>query len=271
MRTSILFTIAVSCLLFMVHSSVADDTANEQNITPVVSLLLSDTEVDCDDENVCTDDTYDPSIGCVHTNNTAPCDDGSVCTENDTCSAGSCTGGTPLSCDDGNVCTDDFCDVVTGCFNIANTAPCNDLNGCTEDDTCSAGTCQGVSVTCPSDGLACTSEVCSSTGSVAYTCIIDIDPGWCLISNSCYSDGTFNPNNECLMCDVPRDQEDWSSNDGTPCDDGDPSTTIDICDAYGECIGLPEQLFPGINQQNSLCKLTSERVDARLSKTQWDS
>ena len=66
-------------------------------------------ESDCDDENPCTDDTCDPTIGCVHTPNTEACDDGNVCTDADICDgAGECTG-TPVICDDENPCTDDTC------------------------------------------------------------------------------------------------------------------------------------------------------------------
>jgi cysteine-rich repeat protein len=46
----------------------------------------------CDDGNLCTDDSCDPAIGCVNTNNTAPCNDDNACTQTDVCSAGSCVG-----------------------------------------------------------------------------------------------------------------------------------------------------------------------------------
>ena len=46
----------------------------------------------CDDGNVCTDDSCNPSSGCVFANNTAPCNDNDMCTTNDHCSAGVCSG-----------------------------------------------------------------------------------------------------------------------------------------------------------------------------------
>jgi cysteine-rich repeat protein len=46
----------------------------------------------CDDGNLCTDDSCDPAIGCVNTNNTAPCDDDNACTQTDVCSGGGCVG-----------------------------------------------------------------------------------------------------------------------------------------------------------------------------------
>lgn len=68
MRSNIFFMLAVSCLLFMVHKSVAEDTLSKQVLVPVMSLLLKDTEVNCDDGNTCTSDTYDTSSNtCINT------------------------------------------------------------------------------------------------------------------------------------------------------------------------------------------------------------
>jgi len=86
----------------------------------------------CDDQNVCTDDTCDPQKGCVHTNNTNSCDDGNVCTINDVCSQGNCVG-TPVttetSCNDG---TDNDCDGLIDCadFDCAGITPCNYTRPC---------------------------------------------------------------------------------------------------------------------------------------------
>ncbi|MFQ5461501.1 MAG: hypothetical protein ACE5E5_02630, partial [Phycisphaerae bacterium] len=52
----------------------------------------------CDDGNVCTDDTCDPATGCVNTNNVAACDDGNACTTTDVCDgAGVCAGVNPAN------------------------------------------------------------------------------------------------------------------------------------------------------------------------------
>jgi hypothetical protein len=48
--------------------------------------------LDCDDGNVCTDDSCDPGTGCQYVNNTAPCDDGLFCTTGEICSLGVCAG-----------------------------------------------------------------------------------------------------------------------------------------------------------------------------------
>ena len=116
---------------------------------------------DCDDGNVCTDDTCDVDANCVFTNNTASCDDGDPCTVGDTCGGGACQpGGGALDCDDGNGCTDDSCDPATGCVNANNTAPCDDGNPCTVDDTCGGGACiSGLGPDCD-DGDECTFDDC---------------------------------------------------------------------------------------------------------------
>ena len=74
--------------------------------------------LNCDDRDICTDDTCDPTSGCAHVYNTAPCDDGDACTSNDTCSGGTCVSGAAPNCDDANVCTDDSCDSETGCVYV---------------------------------------------------------------------------------------------------------------------------------------------------------
>lgn len=45
----------------------------------------------------------------------APCDDTDLCNGRETCQAGVCRPGTPLSCDDGDPCTVNSCDPTVGC------------------------------------------------------------------------------------------------------------------------------------------------------------
>ncbi|MFQ5461272.1 MAG: hypothetical protein ACE5E5_01460, partial [Phycisphaerae bacterium] len=74
----------------------------------------------CNDGNVCTDDSCDPATGCVNTNNAAPCDDGLFCTSADVCVGGVCTGGGATNCSDADACTVDTCDEVADvCVNTA--------------------------------------------------------------------------------------------------------------------------------------------------------
>jgi MYXO-CTERM domain-containing protein len=68
--------------------------------------------IDCDDKNVCTVDSCDPTVGCKH----AP-----KCVAPDACQTAACdaTSGacsfTAVNCDDKNPCTTDSCDTTTGC------------------------------------------------------------------------------------------------------------------------------------------------------------
>lgn len=54
----------------------------------VEGVCAAGAPVNCKDGNVCTDDSCDPAVGCLHDDNAAACDDGNVCTSGDTCSGG---------------------------------------------------------------------------------------------------------------------------------------------------------------------------------------
>src|SRR5207237_2166025 len=72
----------------------------------------------CDDGNPCTADTCDTSAGCQHAAvaDATPCPDGNLCNGAETCHAGVCTAGAPLSCSDGGECTTNVCDPQLGCM-----------------------------------------------------------------------------------------------------------------------------------------------------------
>jgi hypothetical protein len=200
---------------------------------------------DCDDGNPCTDDTCDPVLGCVNTNNTAACDDGDACTTDDTCSAGVCVGGAPPNCDDGNVCTDDSCDPATGCVNTNNVAACDDGDACTTNDTCAAGACVGGTPPNCDDGNVCTDDSCDpATGCVNTNNVAACDDGdACTTNDTCAAGacvGGAPPN-----CDDGNVCTDDSCDPATgcvntdnvaACDDGDACTTNDTC-AAGACVG----------------------------------
>jgi hypothetical protein len=111
--------------------------------------------VDCDDENACTDDSCVEGA-CVRTNNTATCSDGDACTSEDTCMDGLCVGGpnpcaaSGLSCEAG---------VCTGC-----TSTCPDVLGewseCEFADECTTSGSQGRTVT----SAVCMAGTCEPTG-----------------------------------------------------------------------------------------------------------
>ena len=171
----------------------------------------------CADGNPCSDDSCDPSKGCVFTPNSQPCDDANACTVGDTCKGGTCTPKKGLACDDGNPCTTDSCDITNGCQYLANSAPCNDGNLCTANDACAGGSCQGGALSVCEDGNACTSDSCDPSGGCIH-----------LANAATCSDGN--------VCTGPDQCSNTICKPGAylACDDANPCTT-DSCDAVAGC------------------------------------
>jgi len=116
--------------------------------------------LDCNDANQCTDDSCNPLVGCLHTNNAIDCNDSDPCTLGDMCSGGVCVGAQPQDCGDQNPCTDDVCIPMAGCSHNNNSNPCDDGNVCTVNDLCTLGTCvPGDQLDCE-DGNVCTDDSC---------------------------------------------------------------------------------------------------------------
>ncbi|HLK10052.1 MAG TPA: hypothetical protein VKW76_01600 [Candidatus Binatia bacterium] len=184
------------------------------------------TPLNCDDGNACTQDSCDPTQGCIHTDlcaaqTTDPCSP-VVCTDPTT---GTCGPGTPPTCDDGNPCTDDSCVAGFGCMHINNTAACDDGNGCTTGDACQNGACVGTPVQC-SDGNACNGvETCVAVTTSSFLCQPGVPPN-CDDGNPCTDD----------ICDPVLGCE--HTYNTTSCDDGNPCTTGDVC-RNGTCSGTP--------------------------------
>ena len=90
-----------------------------QDVCDATGKCVGALPLKCDDANVCTADSCDPKVGCVHmpVTVTTPCDDGNACTDKDVCGTGTgkCAAGTPKVCNDNSVCTTDGCDPKTGC------------------------------------------------------------------------------------------------------------------------------------------------------------
>ena len=61
-----------------------------------VGVCVGGAPPNCDDLNLCTNDSCDLLLGCQNVANTLPCDDGDLCTTGDVCGAGLCNG-TPLN------------------------------------------------------------------------------------------------------------------------------------------------------------------------------
>jgi hypothetical protein len=143
------------------NADCTDNNACNGVETCVTGSCLPGTALNCDDANVCTDDSCNSATGCVHLNNSAACTDGNACTSGDACAGGACVGGPAPNCDDANVCTTDSCNTGSGCIHANNTLPCGDGQFCNGNETCGGGACQpGTAVNC-SDGIACTADSCN--------------------------------------------------------------------------------------------------------------
>jgi hypothetical protein len=202
----------------------------------------------CDDGNPCTDDTCDPALGCVFTDNVLACEDGSVCTVGDTCLGGGCQPGEVLVCDDANPCTDDACDPEAGCLFVPNQALCDDGVICTLGDHCVEGACVYDALDPCDDGNPCTDNTCDpvqgclSSNNEAACDDEDVcttgdhcSQGECVFDGELFCDD-FNP-----CTDDPCDpvQGCFHTLNEAPCDDGDACTAGETC-AAGECgVGLP--------------------------------
>jgi MYXO-CTERM domain-containing protein len=184
------------------------------------------------------------------------CSDGSLCTQTDTCQAGVCVGGNPVSCTAQDNChIAGTCNPATGVCsnpNAANGTSCQDANQCIPVATCFNGVCDGPVKLCPptdqchgsgtcdptsgvctnpslpdgttcTDGNACTQgDTCKAGVCAAGNAVT------CTASDQCHAVGTCDPNSG--QCSNP------AKTDGTSCDDGNKCTTTDTCQS-GTCTG----------------------------------
>lgn len=109
---------------------------------PVVCTALDQ----CHDAGVCAQATGVCSPSLPKGDGSA-CDDNNACTQTDSCTAGICTGSSPIVCPAPDQCHDmGTCSPTTGlCDNPTKTngTPCMDTSFCTQTDTCQAGVCTG--------------------------------------------------------------------------------------------------------------------------------
>ncbi len=201
-----------------------------------VDVVFS-TTLNCDDGNPCTDDSCDPSSGCVHTPKPdgTSCSDGNACTTGDKCTSGQCVSGTPVTCAALDQChVAGVCDPQTGvCSNPA--APdgtkCDDGEKCTANDACQAGKCAGTAVTCAA-------------------------------LDQCHVAGVCDP--QTGVCSNP------AAPDGTKCDDGEKCTTNDIC-IRGICAGTPVTLVATCSITPSTINVNSQGPSFSMSVSMNDA
>ena len=222
--------------------------------TPVVCAAADA----CHEAGVCNPDTG--ACSSVTKPDGAACSDGNACTQNDTCQAGSCAAGAPVTCSEGDACHEaGVCDPQTGaCVNAPKPdgTACSDGNACTQSDACQAGSCvPGAPVVCtagdschdagvcdPStgacsnpakaDGAACTDgNACTQNDACRAGSCVGGAPVTCPAGDACHADGVCDP--QTGACTAPPKP------DGTACSDGNACTQADTCQA-GACVaGAP--------------------------------
>jgi MYXO-CTERM domain-containing protein len=135
------------------------------------------------------------------------CENALFCSLEDTCIGGECTAGAARNCYDSNPCTADTCSEADGeCQHESLSDGGTCSTGTVCGGQCLDGQCQGGTPVDCEDDTACTVDTCNPT--------------------------TL----ECINSPVP---------DGTGCDDGDPTTTDDVCLA-GLCAGTSDEPDAGV-------------------------
>ncbi len=127
----------VGCLFVPNTLPCNDNDACTKNEFCAGSTCGGGSAINCDDGNICTDDSCHVVTGCVNQANEADCNDQDACTVTDKCLDKACHGSGALACDDGKVCTDDSCGPETGCI----ATPVQDDTACGQDLVCKAGEC----------------------------------------------------------------------------------------------------------------------------------
>ena len=182
----------------------------------------------CNDGQLCTDDSCDPAnftTPCKNAPNADKCSDGDACTTADQCFAGKCKPGPALKCDDNEVCTADSCDADKGCVSLPTTVTCTDENPCTTGDACNKlGKCAGTGKTNCDDGNSCTFDSCdpsdTSGKGVAKGCVHVNNNAACDDGNACTKEDQCEAGTCKLSKPVP-----FCCNNDLQCNDGRACTT----------------------------------------------
>jgi uncharacterized delta-60 repeat protein len=228
---------------------IKDDNGTTLSVTPLpgtVRAVECVADADCNDNNICTDDTC-AANACQYANNTNTCDDGLYCTDNDTCSGGTC-GGIAHDCTGaGDQCNDGICDEALDQCVVqpkANGTICNDGLYCTDNDICAAGVCGGQAKDCAGAGDECNDGICDEA--------LDQCVGQPKANGTICDDGLYcNGSDTCIggIC---------SSHSGTPCpDDGLYCNGSESCDEAGD-----QCLHSGSPCSETECNTCQEATDS---------
>jgi len=234
------------------------------------------------------------TTACTFPPATVTCNDGSACSMSDVCNgAGGCAG-VGITCDDALSCTADscavgictnalvagFCVIGGACIPAGSLDPtndcsacnpasstsaytprssgstCNDGTLCTGTDVCNgAGACAGTVIGCPDDGISCTTAMCEPlTGACT-----DVVTAGCLIGGACIADGTLDPTNNCLVCDVTKSTTSYSNLTVTdrcsePMCTGATLTPARFCDGGGTCAPVDDVICASGCMDSTTCR-----------------
>ena len=144
----------------------------------------------------------------------APCpDDGTACTE-DICLEGECA----------HELKSGFCLIEGVCHDAGRFNPENLCQRCKLGED-AYGWSNADGTPCPDEGVSCTADWC-----VGGECRHPIEPGFCLIGESCVEAQATMPGNSCMACLPGASQESWSENDAGAAPDDGLTCTVDYCE-----------------------------------------
>ena len=224
----------------VVSSNGQDDETHSSVAVVPVSLLVDD---GCDGDWDCAGrwGTYCRASEAGEGHCAARRQDGELCSERRECVSGHCVGG---------VCCDGACDQqcrscaepgqAGRCVPRPEGTGCEDGLRCTQGDGCREGTCVGGAQRDCSwlDWGDCVEGLCEEE---AGGCVPVLAPERCLIEGRCHASGEEQAGSlGCARCDPATATQVWSPlRDGSGCDDQDPCTVRDRCEA-GACTGSPK-------------------------------
>ena len=217
-------------------------------------------ELNCDDDDPCTEDLCAES-GCVHNPlSDVLCDDDDPCTVSDSCVAGECVGTGELTCDDGDVCTQNLCVIGVGCvFPPDNGVGCDDANACTLVDVCADGQCFGTGAPNCNDNNGCTVDACVPPGGCQSEAIVP-----------CCGDG---------QVDAPEECDDGNVGNGDGCDENcaeETSVSMQWTDpATGSCAGniwqTMQQIVAAMPQGPINVKIEAKQLQPMANYGEWSA
>ncbi len=188
-----------------------------KNYQCIEQLCVFEVE-DCDDADNCSEDSCDPTSGCLHSpiaGCNPPCATDEECADDNKCTIEGCQNNfclqAVIECNDGNICTADSCNPASGCVHeqLSPCPACQFAYECDDLDPCSLDSC------------------------VVGICVVDSNPQ----CQPC-EDATCNDGNPCTYdsCVDGYCTHDSAPLEGETCNDGDPCTSDDRCVA-GSCLG----------------------------------